>query len=156
MMNWINSYHFMSCFEVYFLYLSDSNECESNPCQNGGTCTEVGADYQCRCRPGWTGDECTFGFDNPCASDPCFNGATCILQNANTVFICECTPGWAGTLCQGFESPCASNPCQNGAECRHVIHDTYEEYQCDCPILYSGTNCQYRKLAWTIDWVVCS
>lgn len=36
--------------------------CESDPCQNGGTCesTEEGG-FECVCEEGWTGDVCDVG-----------------------------------------------------------------------------------------------
>jgi len=40
----------------------DINECESNPCQNGGRCVEsCGAkpDYYCECPEGFAGKNCT-------------------------------------------------------------------------------------------------
>jgi len=37
-------------------------------------------------------------------------------------------------------SPCASNPCQNGGVCSPV--SPTEGYQCQCPIGYTGTNCE--------------
>ena len=41
--------------------LSDINECESDPCLNGGTCTDVINGYQCTCQPGYTGNNCNLG-----------------------------------------------------------------------------------------------
>jgi EGF-like domain len=40
----------LSCAEV--------NECESSPCENGGTCTDVIGGYVCTCAPGYTGTNC--------------------------------------------------------------------------------------------------
>ena len=41
--------------------LADVNECGSNPCENGGTCTDVPNGYTCACSSGYTGDECQTG-----------------------------------------------------------------------------------------------
>lgn len=36
--------------------------CKANPCQNGGTCTEVSHDeYKCTCPEGYTGENCSTG-----------------------------------------------------------------------------------------------
>ena len=44
-----------------FIWLADINECGSNPCENGGTCTDVPNGYTCACQSGYTGDECQTG-----------------------------------------------------------------------------------------------
>ena len=43
--------------------LSDINECESNPCENSGTCAEGYAvdSYSCDCADGYTGTDCETG-----------------------------------------------------------------------------------------------
>ena len=45
---------------VHFLFL-DINECEANPCKNGGTCFDLVGDYRCDCVPGYTGADCETG-----------------------------------------------------------------------------------------------
>ena len=37
----------------------DLNECEPNPCHNGGTCVNIVGSFQCLCRPNTTGHYCT-------------------------------------------------------------------------------------------------
>ena len=44
----------------YYL-LSDINECESNPCENGGVCEDVVDGYLCTCASGYTDTECQIG-----------------------------------------------------------------------------------------------
>ena len=44
---------------MLFLY-SEINDCESNPCQNGGQCIDGIESYQCRCAIGYGGKNCTF------------------------------------------------------------------------------------------------
>ena len=36
----------------------NTNECSSNPCQNGGTCTDRVNGFTCQCSSGYTGDTC--------------------------------------------------------------------------------------------------
>ena len=39
----------------------DINECDSSPCQNGGTCADAVNGYDCTCLDGYTGDDCETG-----------------------------------------------------------------------------------------------
>ena len=43
------------------MYITDIDECDSNPCQNGGTCKDQVNSYMCECVPGYDGDECENG-----------------------------------------------------------------------------------------------
>ena len=36
----------------------DINDCDPNPCQNGGECIDEVNDYTCECTPDWTGEDC--------------------------------------------------------------------------------------------------
>lgn len=40
---------------------SDYDECSSNPCQNGGTCTDHLNGYSCSCAQGFNGNGCQTG-----------------------------------------------------------------------------------------------
>ena len=40
------------------MFVVDVNECNSNPCKNGGTCTDRVNEYTCKCRPGYSGSNC--------------------------------------------------------------------------------------------------
>ena len=42
-------------------YLTDFDECGSNPCQNGGMCRDGLNAYQCSCASGYTGTHCDKG-----------------------------------------------------------------------------------------------
>lgn len=53
------------------------DECESSPCQYGGTCVDGIARYECVCIPGITGPNCETDIDE-CQSMPCQNGGMCI------------------------------------------------------------------------------
>ncbi|XP_025911261.1 coagulation factor VII [Apteryx rowi] len=43
--------------EFWHIY-SDPNQCDSNPCQNGGTCDDQFQDYVCRCPKKYEGKNC--------------------------------------------------------------------------------------------------
>ena len=50
-----------TCQNLLFDNHSDANECTmdgSNPCQNGGTCSEEQGSRTCKCPPNWTGSMC--------------------------------------------------------------------------------------------------
>jgi hypothetical protein len=39
----------VASFIVYHIYFLETDECESNPCLNNGTCTDLVYDYNCTC-----------------------------------------------------------------------------------------------------------
>ena len=41
--------------------LTGIDECESNPCQNNGTCSDQLGGFNCSCVPGFYGDRCEIG-----------------------------------------------------------------------------------------------
>ena len=47
-----------SCDATVISYFTDVNECENNPCQNGGICTDGIHSYTCLCPVGRTGEHC--------------------------------------------------------------------------------------------------
>lgn len=49
------------------------NECNSTPCENEGTCTDLLASFSCQCMAGWTGARCERDVLE-CSSNPCQNG----------------------------------------------------------------------------------
>ena len=46
------------CFNFQF---PDINECDPNPCLNGGTCVDSIGSYTCQCVSGFGGDDCDIG-----------------------------------------------------------------------------------------------
>lgn len=97
--------------------------CQSQPCQNGGTCLPLNdnSGYTCICSTGFTGTFCEqsmwyfivcwqqyskktqaaeihFIATDPCNSQPCINGGTCV--SANGAWTCTCPTGFSGLTCQ--------------------------------------------------------
>ncbi|XP_041474351.1 uncharacterized protein LOC121423126 [Lytechinus variegatus] len=113
----------------------DTDECNPNPCRNGGICTDLINAYSCNCPAGYSGTNCEEDIDE-CNSFPCQNGGIC-MQGVNT-FTCNCAAGYTGTFCTDDIDECASAPCQNGGICNNFI----ASYTCTCQAGYTGTNCQ--------------
>uniref|UniRef100_A0A3P8R5A8 Delta-like protein n=1 Tax=Astatotilapia calliptera TaxID=8154 RepID=A0A3P8R5A8_ASTCA len=114
------------------------NDCESNPCRNGGTCIDKVSVYQCICGDGWEGDHCEINIDD-CSTNPCHNGGTC--RDLVTDFFCECKNGWKGKTCHSRESQCDEATCNNGGTC----YDEGDTFQCKCSPGWEGTTCNIAK-----------
>ena len=41
-----------------FSFFADIDECKSAPCKNGATCIDKINSYECKCPPGFIGDNC--------------------------------------------------------------------------------------------------
>jgi len=114
------------------------NPCSSNPCYNGGTCTNLSTTtYMCTCPTGYAGNQCQATL-NTCS---CQNGGTCIPISALTgqiAYQCSCPTNFGGNLCQYVKSAfasCQNVGCQNGGYC--TIFST-----CICNSAYTGDFCQ--------------
>ncbi|XP_019637817.1 PREDICTED: sushi, von Willebrand factor type A, EGF and pentraxin domain-containing protein 1-like [Branchiostoma belcheri] len=109
--------------------------CQSFPCQNGGSCSMQGSEFNCQCPAGFEGDMCDVNVDE-CAAMPCYSLATC-LDRVNG-YECVCASGWAGERCDVNIDECAPAPCLNGATCV----DEDNGFLCLCADGYSGTFCE--------------
>ncbi|XP_074625452.1 basement membrane-specific heparan sulfate proteoglycan core protein-like isoform X6 [Acropora palmata] len=81
------------------LGLEDCEVCQTRPCKNGGTCTEVARDWTfvCNCRYGYSGKTCHYSGQR-CSPGVC-NGGRC--ENVgNDNFRCVCPAGFFGERCE--------------------------------------------------------
>ncbi|KAM4722871.1 protein crumbs homolog 1 [Rhinophrynus dorsalis] len=86
----------------------DINECESNPCQNGGTCENLHGSYSCHCKSSvvdvtgyyYGGRDCEVLLVG-CEGYTCQNGGSCIpqLKDGEHFHICLCPAGFTGPDC---------------------------------------------------------
>ncbi|XP_029026032.1 sushi, von Willebrand factor type A, EGF and pentraxin domain-containing protein 1 isoform X4 [Betta splendens] len=111
------------------------HECFLNPCQNKGTCEEVGAGYVCTCMPGFTGAKCEIDVDE-CDSAPCQNGGLC--KDGIGDYQCQCKPGFLGTVCEAEVNECMSAPCLNEGVCV----DEVNRFTCSCASGFTGPRCE--------------
>ncbi|XP_014210543.1 fat-like cadherin-related tumor suppressor homolog [Copidosoma floridanum] len=98
--------------------LATPGACGSQPCQNGGTCSESkteDAGYECQCHTRFRGPSCEIDTD-PCASSPCLYGGRCRVLREPGEFACECVTGLSGKRCE-FGRYCNPNPCLHAGVC---------------------------------------
>ncbi|XP_060049584.1 sushi, nidogen and EGF-like domain-containing protein 1 isoform X2 [Erinaceus europaeus] len=118
------------------------DQCTSNPCQNGGTCSHGDHSFSCQCPMGFGGPTCETDVDE-CGSSPCLNRGSCVDGVGG--FTCLCAPPFEGPRCESGSpqqpDACLSAPCQNGGTC---VPTDSGSYLCECPEGVSGPDCRDR------------
>lgn len=85
----------------------DIDECDSDPCQNGATCTDAANSYTCLCpapepnQEPWGGRDCEVRLVG-CRQHRCQHSTGCVpllRDSGEQGYRCVCSPGWAGDLC---------------------------------------------------------
>jgi Golgi apparatus protein 1 len=113
----------------------NTNDCELNPCRNGGTCFDFINSYKCICPNGYIGRHCEENYDD-CKNSPCANGGAC-ADGVND-FTCTCPPGFTGKDCSAEINECDLDPCLNGGFCI----DGNNTFTCRCLPRYGGIHCE--------------
>ncbi|KAG5680801.1 hypothetical protein PVAND_010286 [Polypedilum vanderplanki] len=103
------------------------NDCDPQPCQNGGRCIDKINGFSCDCsQTGYTGDLCQRNIDE-CNRNPCQNGGICFDNYGS--YTCECPSGFGGDNCDQIINECQST-CLNGGSCTEQEKGT----RCETPI----------------------
>ncbi|KAL9981997.1 hypothetical protein ACROYT_G010773 [Oculina patagonica] len=87
-------------FSQDFEHYNIKTPCMNNPCQHGAAfCRPIyhRDDYECVCKPGFTGKHCGVEIDE-CSSNPCLNGGSCTDQVNG--YVCTCQAGFIGADCE--------------------------------------------------------
>ena len=140
------------------------NNCELEPCQNGGTC-EMGmyGSYLCTCASEYTGENCERRV-LACESSPCLNGGRCSDNMLDGSFTCQCRRDYAGPVCDVPILPpdlcdtlplpcspfsnctsgaasvtCSCSPGYGGPDCSMIAADTSSSSCVSNPCLHGGT-----------------
>lgn len=120
-------------------FLQVFHECFLNPCQNKGTCEEVGAGYVCTCMPGFTGEPAARGSFTPLGNKMAIGGTRAVIPiSVDVEASLYCTVLYVtltafdvsllGAKCEMDVDECDSAPCQNGGLCKDGMGD----FQCQC------------------------
>ncbi|XP_073345254.1 hyaluronan-binding protein 2-like [Pagrus major] len=139
--------------------LDMTDECDPNPCLNGGSCdTAADGGFLCVCPERYTGKRCQTEYYNglkrnkinePCVfsvKDVCKNvncgRGSCVVTTTAPFYECKCKPPYRPPNCKKA-SPCRPNPCQNGGSC--TKGPKRSSVQCSCPGGYSGKFCEVGR-----------
>lgn len=99
--------------------------CSGNPCQNGGTCENVGAfGYRCECPVGTVPPRCARSI-NICSPNPCQNGGVCVQLN-RSLYRCLCPTGRTGRNCQIEVSSCGGVLNSFNGTLKYPLTGTYQ------------------------------
>jgi hypothetical protein len=116
------------------------NDCEVNPCENNGACTDLINGFICTCPASYVGPTCSVPYCQ--SSNPCHNGGACYGPGS-----CRCPPGYVGPDCS--VDRCDVITCHNGGSCQSgfcvcpagVVGETCDVILCDVIKCQNGGRC---------------
>ncbi|XP_045651830.1 sushi, nidogen and EGF-like domain-containing protein 1 isoform X1 [Ursus americanus] len=112
----------------------ETDECQAQPCRNGGSCRDLPGAFVCQCPAGFTGVHCETEVD-ACHSSPCQHGGRC--ENGGGAYLCVCPEGFFGYHCETVSDPCFSSPCGGHGYCLA----SNGSHSCTCKVGYTGKDC---------------
>jgi len=129
-----------TCDAGYTGEICDVNidECESSPCQNGGTCTDQVDGFHCDCTKEWDGVMCEEE-NEPCLPNPCQHNGNCTSDYVDYTYECTCTPGYKGDECQ-TETGCGNPGIPDLEKDRRFDFNTKLAYTCVDGYILEGDN----------------
>ena len=112
---------------------TNTNECNSNPCQHEAICYDLLGSYQCTCTPGYTGMSVCKSYEYL----PLIAELSLIIWE-NIVLTCPLnrTLTLSGTNCETNINECEPDPCRHGSCIDGINH-----YECKCEVPFTGKNC---------------
>uniref|UniRef100_A0A452RXW3 Sushi, nidogen and EGF like domains 1 n=1 Tax=Ursus americanus TaxID=9643 RepID=A0A452RXW3_URSAM len=113
---------------------AETDECQAQPCRNGGSCRDLPGAFVCQCPAGFTGVHCETEVD-ACHSSPCQHGGRC--ENGGGAYLCVCPEGFFGYHCETVSDPCFSSPCGGHGYCLA----SNGSHSCTCKVGYTGKDC---------------
>ncbi|KAF3848620.1 hypothetical protein F7725_015117 [Dissostichus mawsoni] len=111
------------------------DECESEPCQNGGTCEDQINGYTCTCAQGFLASLVKMEAGVKTAGPP------------TPVHCPDEEPGelpWGGDVCNVKLYGCVDHECQNGATCHPWLSEENHGHTCLCPHGFYDEQCSTR------------
>ncbi|XP_032520799.2 cubilin homolog [Danaus plexippus] len=112
----------------------NKDQCQSHPCENGGTCLNLANGFYCLCPSNWKGASCNEDVNecrNYAGTDlGCQNGATCINKPGS--YECLCRPGWYGLDCTRKAKDCTGGDYEMCGHGTCVSVTTGEGIKCFC------------------------
>ncbi|KAM8835904.1 coagulation factor IX-like [Synchiropus picturatus] len=70
----------------------DGDQCQPQPCQNGGACTDGVGSYVCWCKPNFDGKNCEIEVDKLCTVDN--GGCSHFCEMVENRAVCQCASGY--------------------------------------------------------------
>ena len=93
-------YVWLTVFAAISITHTAADDCDPNPCLNGGICIDGVNSFTCECEDGYSGETCEIN-DDDCDPNPCLNGGTC--TDGVNMFTCDCTDYFTGEICETGE-----------------------------------------------------
>ncbi|CAH1238490.1 FBN1 [Branchiostoma lanceolatum] len=110
---------------------TELDECQSDPCANGGTCIDLVNGYNCTCTALYTGSHCDVEVADKCAAlDPCYPDVSCVNLEDGGYLCGRCPAGYFGN---GYECKDTDECESDGHGCLHGCNNLPGTYECTCP-----------------------